>query len=150
MLRSKLRIAMPVALAAAATGCNITMVRSTPDEPEATRFPVEYFPVAGDCRVWIPDDRPREQAPPGPCYELVWYVPPGGWLVRTPHATERPVEVWEFGRRRSYGDDRPPVETILYLSRQTGEIVGRERATYDGPGYYNLSSQGVAAAGDAD
>jgi hypothetical protein len=130
-------------------GCNITLVKATPEEkdPKLAGVPPDYFPAAGDCRVWIPGESTREQTAPGPCYELVWYVPPGGWLVRTPHSSLEPVEVWEFGRRRAYGDERPPVESVLYLDRDTGRIASEQRVTYENYSYYNQSPDVSAAAG---
>lgn len=122
-------------------GCNITLVKPTPEQedPRLAGVPAEYFPVAGECRVWIPGESATDQTRPGACYELVWYVPPGGWLVRTPHSSIQPVEVWEFGRRRAYGDERPPVETVIELDRRTGKIASERRVTYENYGYYNQS-----------
>ena len=133
------------------TGCNITLVRATPEEkdPRLAGVPPDYFPPAGDCRIWTPGEATRNQTAPGPCYELVWYVPPGDWLVRTPYSAVQPVEVWEFGRRRAYGDERPPVESVLYLDRRTGKIASEHPVTYENYGYYNASPD-VSAATPAE
>jgi len=132
-------------------GCNITLVKPTPEQedPRLAGVPTEYFPVAGECRVWIPGEDATDQTRPGACYELVWYVPPGGWLVRTPYSSVQPVEAWEFGRRRAYGDERPPVETVLHLDRETGRIASEQPVTYESYSYYNRSA-GVSAANASD
>lgn len=63
-------------------------------------IPPEHLPPPGQCRIWMPEEPPEQQArenPVGRCSALRGTIPAGGWLVYRPTDDSGVVRVWQYG-----------------------------------------------------
>jgi len=59
----------------------------------ALGVPFDELPPPGECRIWIPDQPAKAQAPAGSCLTLAAGMPADAWLLHRPAESPEHVEV---------------------------------------------------------
>jgi len=63
------------------------------DDKSPLPVPLSQLPARGECRLWIPEKPPKNQARPGPCAQIEPSAPPESWILFRPSQDPRLVHV---------------------------------------------------------